>query len=173
MMKTLFLSVGLAVAMLAAASPPTSQGGKTTTEMVVRDNKTKNTGSVPTSTNPIVMTAMGEKDATINPCYCSEVYGQETVHDPWTHSVTGNCINFHTVNNFRIVQVIEGGIPTGQVDRRRLCASTVSYYNLKHHRKFGPAAMMAPAPRIAGSSLSMRHNMAHVTSYLSGYDLRG
>lgn len=164
--------MGLVAASLASASPPTYLVGNLEPKVVsgVMQDDQQEVFSAGTIASNAVITA--------NDFAYDQAYGQETVHEWWTHSVPTNALlgryayNFNAFGNHVNPSAALIGAPTSLlvIDQRwRSCncmfVSSEKIYHLDVSNTGPASATAAPA------SIS-RHFVAWVTSYLSGSDLR-
>lgn len=175
MMKTLFLSMGLAIAAsLASASPPTTSVGNLEPKVVsgVMQDDQQEVQSAETIASNAVITGN-------NHFAYEQAYGRETVPDP-ASSVKGHSIySLKYFGNKKVNVSISYGDGTNlgyalqvkENSRWRSCnsmfaSSEKKFYYLDVSNTGLASATAAPA------SIS-RHFVAWVTSYLSGSESRG
>lgn len=172
MMKTLFLSMGLAIAAsLASASPPTTSVGNLEPKVVsgVMQDDQEEVRSAETIASNAVIAA--------NDFPYEQAYGRETVPDPASSVMKGHSI--YNPLNFREkmdVSISGDGTNLGyalQVENSRwrscnsrFASSEKKFYYLDVSNTGLASATATPA------SIS-RHFVAWVTSYLSGSESRG
>jgi hypothetical protein len=154
MKKMAFLTMGLAFAFSASASPPT---------LVVETGPEMGSGLVINTSAPAAeYIAIQAELGNIN-MISSASYGRETVPDPSDH--TGGNTNYLLNYVMTTSMTVNSALAAVEPDRRTCASNNVmkDRYNLDPSTYTGLAATKATAPGILE-----RHSVPAVTSYLSG-----